>query len=147
MLELNNRNSCKTCPPCNVSFTQHFKERLRERKIDIDLNDININRILGLPHYIDNGCYKYLDNRNQVIYYVRRNNKGFKLETIIKTNKIQMLRNLCDAHRMLCETKYHPFNKCRYCEKWNFNNICRDHIFGTCQRGSNCKFNHIDLPK
>ena len=67
MLELNNRNSCKTCIPCNVSFTQHFKERLRERKIDIDLNDINIKRILGL-HYIDNGCYKYLDNRHQVIY-------------------------------------------------------------------------------
>ena len=83
MLELNNRNSCKTCTPCNVSFTQHFKERLRERKIDIDLNDININRILGLPHYIDNGCYKYLDNKHQVIYYIRRNRNGFKLENYI----------------------------------------------------------------
>ena len=146
MLELKKHDSCKTCIPCNVSFTQHFKERLRERKINIDLNDININRILSLPHYIDNGCYKYLDNRHQVIYYIRRNDTGFKLETIIKTNKIQMLRNLCDAHRMLCETKYHPNNICKYCNKWNFNNICRDHIFGTCQRGSNCKFNHIDLP-
>ena len=39
-----------------------------------------------------------------------------------------MLRNLCDAHRMLCQTKYHPKNKCKYCEKWNFNKICRDRI-------------------
>ena len=58
-----------------------------------------------------------------------------------------MLRNLCDAHRMLCETKYHPQNICKYCDKWNFNKICRDHIFGTCKRGCKCKFNHIDLPK
>ena len=104
MCNLNKHDTCIPCNPCNLSFTQHFKERLRERKIDIDLNDINIKRILGLPHYIDNGCYKYLDNKHQVIYYIRKNHNGFKLETIIKTNKIQMLRNLCDAHRMLCET-------------------------------------------
>lgn len=130
----------------DVSFTQHFKERMKERKIDINLKDIDIKRILSLPHYIDNGCYKFLDNKYQVIYYIRKNNTCFKLETIIKTNKIQMLRNLCDAYRMLCETKFHPKGICKYCDKWKFKKICRDHIFGTCKRGCNCKFNHIDLP-
>ena len=51
----------------NVLFTQHFRERMKERDIDLDLSEINIDRILSLPHYIDNGCYKYLDNKNQVI--------------------------------------------------------------------------------
>jgi hypothetical protein len=131
----------------NVLFTKHFRERIKERGIVLDLSEININRILSLPHYIDNGCYKYLDNKNQLVYYIRKNKTSLKLETIIKTNKIQMLRNLCDAHRMLCETKYHHHNVCKYCDKWNFNKICRDHIFGTCKRGFKCKFNHIDLPK
>ena len=128
-----------------VSFTKHFKERMKERNITLDLSEFNINRIVNLPYYVDNGCYKYLDNKNQVIYYIRNDKYGFKLETIIKTNPIQMLRNLCDAHRMLCERKYHNLNKCKYCEIWNFNKICRDHIFGTCKKGEKCKFNHIDL--
>lgn len=93
-----------------VLFTSQCKERIKERNIDLDLSKFNIKRILFLPYYIDNGCYKYLDNKNQVIYYIRKKNNKYELETIIKTNPIQMLRNLCDAHRMLCESKYHPKN-------------------------------------
>ena len=128
-----------------VSFTPHFKERIKERNIDLDLSKFNIKRILSLPYYIDNGCYKYLDNKNQVIYYIRKKNNKYELEIIIKTNPIQMLRNLCDAHRMLCERKYHNLNICKYCDSWDFNKICRDHIFGSCNKGTKCKFNHIDL--
>ena len=131
----------------NIIVTQHFKERLKERGIDLEFSKLNIEIIRKMPHYIDNGCYKYLDHKNQVIYYVRKVRNCYKLETIIKTNPIQMLRNLCDAHRMLCESIYHPNNTCKYCKKWTFNNICRDHIFETCIRGEKCKFNHVDLPK
>lgn len=141
MIDNENDNNKK-----NVAFTQHFRERMKQRKIDIDIQDIDINRIKKLPHYIDNGCYKYLDNKNQVIYYVRKYKNVYKLETIIKTNPIQMLRNLCDAHRMLCERVCHPQNCCKFCDKWCFNKICRDHMFGTCQRGNSCKFNHVELP-
>ena len=134
-------------PIDNIIVTQHFKERMKERNINLDLSKLNINVIKKMPYYIDNGCYKYLDNKNQVIYYVRFGDNCYKLETIIKTNRIQMLRNLCDAHRMLCERIYHKNNICKYCEKWSFNKICRDHIFGTCVRGEKCKFNHVELPK
>ena len=130
----------------NIIITQHFRERLKERDINLNLSDLDINKIIKMPYYIDNGCYKFLDNKNQVIYYVRNYDYGIKLETIIKTNRIQMLRNFCDAHRMLCETKYHKKGKCKYCKKWNFEKICRDHIFGTRKRGNNCKFNHVELP-
>ena len=105
-----------------------------------------INKIIKMPHYIDNGCYKFLDHKRQVIFYVRNSHNKITVETIIKTNPIQMLRNMCDAHRMLCEQKYHKKNKCRYCKLWTFNNICRDNLFGTCKRGKDCKFNHIKMP-
>ena len=136
-----NQTSCN-----NVFFTQHFKERLKQREINLDISSININEIIKMPHYIDNGCYKFLDHKRQVIFYVRNSDNKITVETIIKTNPIQMLRNMCDAHRMLCEQKYHKKNKCKYCKLWNFNNICRDNLFGTCKRGDDCKFNHIEMP-
>ena len=83
-----------------------------------------------------------MDWKHQVVFYVRKNKDQYKVETIIKTNRIQMLRNMCDAHRMLCENKYHPNNKCIHCDSWKFEKICRDHLFGTCKRGENCKFIH-----
>lgn len=137
---------CTHQSSCSLLFTQHFKERMKERNINLDLSKICINEIKKMPYYIDNGCYKFLDNKNQVIYYIRKCNEGYKLETIIKTNRIQMLRNFCDAYRMLCETKYHKQGMCKYCDKWKFEKICRDHIFGTCKRANNCKFNHVELP-
>ena len=39
-----------------VCFTQHFKERLKQRNIDLNVNDIDIQRVIKLPYYIDNGC-------------------------------------------------------------------------------------------
>jgi hypothetical protein len=134
--------SCKN----NVVFTEHFKERLKQREINLDLSTVNINEIIKMPYYKDTGCYKFLDHKRQVIFYIRHSNNTFKIETIIKTNPIQMLKNMCDAHRMLCEQKYHKKNKCKYCKLWNFNNICRDNLFGECTRYDNCKFNHIKMP-
>jgi hypothetical protein len=128
-----------------IKFTQHALDRIKQRDITINKAQITINYIKQLPYYTDNGCIKYLDWSNQVIYYIRNNNKTFTLETIIKTNPIQMLRNLCDAYRMLCVNKHHPNNKCIYCNLWKFNNICRDNLFGACKRHTECRYFHTNL--
>ena len=125
-----------------IQFSAHSKERMLEREISINKEDVTVEYLKKLPYYTDKGCNKYLDWKNQVVYYVRKHKEVYKVETIIKTNKIQMLRNYCDAYRMLCVHKYHVKNECKYCNEWNFNRFCRDHLFGTCTRGENCKFIH-----
>jgi hypothetical protein len=128
-----------------IQFSAHSKERMLEREISIKKEDVTLEYLKKLPYYTDKGCNKYLDWKNQVVYYVRKHKEVYKVETIIKTNKIQMLRNYCDAYRMLCVHKYHVKNECKYCNDWNFNRFCRDHLFGTCKRGENCKFIHKDF--
>ena len=125
-----------------LHFMPHSLDRMKERGIKLNRENITVEYINTLPYYTDKGCYKYLDWKHQVVFYVRKNKHQYKVETIIKTNRIQMLRNMCDAHRMLCENKYHPNNKCIHCDSWKFEKICRDHLFGTCKRGENCKFIH-----
>ena len=128
-----------------LTITAHAKERMREREINIKREDINMEYINKLPYHTDNGCYKYLDTKKQVVYYIRRKGDNYILETMIKTNKIQMLRNVCHAYRMRCIHVYHPHNKCVHCRDWDFNKICRDNLFGTCKRGESCKYIHKSL--
>ena len=128
-----------------IKFKTHSLQRMKERDIDLNKNNISVDYVKKLPYYTDKGCIKYLDWENQVVYYVRKYNDTFNVETIIKTNPIQMLRNLCDAYRMLCENKYHTKNECVHCKEWNFRSICRDNLFGTCTRGSKCMYIHKSL--
>lgn len=126
-----------------LTITAHAIERMRQREIDINKEEITMEYIKKLPFYTDNGCYKYLDTKKQVVYYIRKKkDEVYLLETIIKTNKIQMLRNVCDAYKMRCVHLYHPENKCVHCKEWDFNRICRDNLFGTCKRGDSCKYIH-----
>ena len=103
----------------SIQFTAHSKERMLQREINLDKDNITLEYLKKLPYYTDKGCTKYLDWKNQVVYYVRKRGNKYNVETIIKTNKIQMLRNYCDAYRMLCVNKYHVKNECRYCKEWD----------------------------
>ena len=127
-----------------ILVSDHSRERIAERGIKIDMSLLTESYIKSLPYYTDRGCYKFLDAKNQVVYYIRNFKNKLQLETIVKTNPIQMLRNLCDAFVMRCRTHYHNKNQCVYCNKWDFKRICRDHIFGTCKR-KNCKYNHVNV--
>lgn len=105
-----------------MRYSGHALQRSNERQIDLD-KGLSYEDVCKLPVYnTDNGCTKYLDVKKQVVYYVR----GKRIVTLIKTNPIQML-------------KYYAFGK-----KLNFNNLCRDHAFGNCNR-NNCKFVHVDF--
>jgi len=128
-----------------IMVSDHSRERIKERGIKIDTSLLTESYIKSLPYYTDRGCYKYLDAKKQLVYYIRKCKHTLQLETIIKTNPIQMLRNLCDAYVMRCRTHYHKQNQCIYCEKWDFKMICRDNIFGTCKRNNNCKYNHVNV--
>jgi hypothetical protein len=128
-----------------LKFKQHSLDRMKERGINLKKEDITANYLRSMPYYTDKGCIKYLDWNNQVVYYVRLYDGSYNVETIIKTNPIQMIRNLCDAYRMLCENKYHTQNKCIHCNNWKFERICRDNLFGTCKRGDDCKYIHKKL--
>lgn len=117
----------------NVVLTPHAIERKKQRKININvdgdnyyINDVKItlNYIKKLPYVRDNGCYKYYDYKNLVSWYVR----GNKIVTIVQYEKIAIIR------RIISDV-YHL----------NFNDYCRDHTFGNCNRGCKCKFKHIDL--
>ena len=67
------------CIPVSIQFTAHSKERMQQREIDLNKDDITIEYLKKLPYYTDNGCTKYLDWKNQVVYYVRKHNKVFNL--------------------------------------------------------------------
>ena len=117
----------------NVRETSHAKDRRKERGVRIP--KLYISDILKLPVYTkDGGCTKYLDIKNNCVYYVREDGydretgkKKYKITTHIEnTNPIQMLR-------------YYAFGK-----KLDFNCLCRDHAFGTCTRGAKCRYIHIN---
>ena len=104
----------------NMRYTEHAKYRCKERHIQ--KKTIDINEITKMPIYTtENGCTKYLDVSNLLVYYVR----GNKIVTMIATNPIQMLR-------------YYAFSK-----KINFNTLCRDNVFHNCKRGDSCKYRHL----
>ena len=106
----------------NMRYTEHAKDRCKERHIE--KKPIDINEIKKMPIYTtENGCTKYLDVKNLLVYYVR----GNRIVTMIATNPIQMLR-------------YYAFSK-----KINFNTLCRDNVFNNCKRGANCKYRHLEI--
>ena len=102
-------------------YTSHALDRGSERCIFIE-KKLTIDEVKLMPIYTsNNGCIKYLDIKNNIVYYVRGNN----IVTMIKTNPIQML-------------KYYVFGRGD-----NFNNYCRDNVFGNCKYGYKCKYIHI----
>ena len=119
----------------NVFLTTHAIERKKQRNINIvndgdnyyiNNNKITLEYITKLPYVRDNGCFKYYDLKNLVSWYVR----GKNIVTIVQYEKIAIIR------RIITDV-YHL----------KFNDYCRDHTFGTCNRGCKCKFKHIDLNK
>jgi len=115
------------CNCQNLKWSQHAIDRKNERNIDLDPEKINIERVLSLPYYTNGGCYHYCDSKEGVTYYVRKINNEYKLVTIIKRNPIAMARRICEIKGI------------------NFNEICRDNLFGNCRRGCSCKYKHIDI--
>ena len=106
-------------------YSIHAIERAKQRNIILNKN-LKIENILNMPIYKkDRGCIMYLDIKMNIVYYVRDN----KVETLIKTNPIQMLR-------------YYLIGKG---EEDNFDSYCRDNLFGRCKYGCKCKFKHIDM--
>ena len=117
--------------PLYLRSTSHAKDRCKER--GICKKRLTVDQIMRFPIYTkDSGCTKYLDIKNNYVYYVREDGydketgkKKYKIVTMIETNPIQMLR-------------YYAFGK-----KLDFSCLCRDNAFGTCSRGAKCKFIHI----
>ena len=105
-----------------IRCTPHALERKNQRNISLE-ESLTIDQVRKMPVYNrDNGCIKYLDIKNKIVYYVRDD----KVVTMIKTNPIQML-------------KYYAFGK-----KDDYNKYCRDHVFNNCKYGCNCKYIHIE---
>ena len=105
-----------------MRYTEHAKERCKQR--DINKKPIDIDEIKKMPIYTtENGCTKYLDVKNLLVYYVR----GSKIVTMIATNPIQMLRYYAFSHKI------------------NFNTLCRDNVFNNCKRGDSCKYRHVQI--
>lgn len=111
----------------NLYWCDHALQRLKERKIDDKVLNVSTTYIMGLNYYTTNGCYYYCDPCNNVTYLVRdlKTNEGNKktVMTIYSRNPIQMARRVCEI------------------KGWNFNYICRDHLFGNCRRRS-CRYEH-----
>ena len=120
------------CPPQspNLYWSDHALQRLKERKIDDKVLNVSTAYIMGLNYYTTNGCYYYCDPDNNVTYLVRdlQTNEGEKktVMTIYSRNPIQMARRVCEI------------------KGWNFNCICRDHLFGNCRRRA-CRYVHKSL--
>ena len=103
-----------------MRYTPHASERCKQR--NINKKAINVEDIKTLPIYTrENGCVKYLDIHNLLVYYVRQD----KIVTMIATNPIQMLR-------------YYAISK-----NINFNRLCRDNAFHNCTRGKECRYIHL----
>ena len=114
-----------------LHWSEHALERLNERNIDKRVTKVTSDYIMALNHYTTNGCYYYCDTKNDVTYLVRDlKDTGDKIKktvmTVYSRNPIQMARRICEI------------------KGWKFNNICRDHLFGNCNR-SRCKYEHRDL--
>jgi hypothetical protein len=132
-----------------IKLTTHAMQRRKERNINTKTPE----DIIKFPIYgTDNGCTKYLDMENLVVYYIRTTKNIPRIVTMIscvdiygKPNPIQMLRYYAEGvlygH---IESKY-SINK-----GGNFYNYCRDNVFKDkygdwgCKRGSNCKYIHVN---
>ena len=114
----------------NLYWSDHALQRLRERQIDNTVLNVSTTYIMGLNYYTTNGCYYYCDPDYNVTYLVRdlNTNEGDKktVMTIYSRNPIQMARRVCEI------------------KGWNFNCICRDHLFGNCRRRV-CRYDHKSL--
>ena len=115
--------------PIKLYWSEHALERLKERHINRSVTTVTTNYLEGLIYYTTNGCYYYCDTQNNVTYLVRNidNEYGVKQNTIMTIyyrNPIQMARRICEI------------------KKWNFNDICRDNLFGNCRRGESCRYAH-----
>ena len=121
------------CPPLKspqLYWSEHALSRMEERKIDKTLINVSRDYIMGLNYYTTNGCYYYCDVKNNVTYLIR----DLEEDNIIKKTVMTIYtRNPIQMARRVCEIK-----------KWNFNNICRDHLFGNCKR-HNCRYEHRSL--
>ena len=114
-------------------WSEHAKDRCKQR--EIEKKPIDIGEIKQMPIYTtENGCTKYLDIGNLLVYYVRGNNIVTAIKCVHqkgedkgKPNPIQMLR-------------YYAFSK-----QINFNTLCRDHVFNNCKRGDSCKYRHLEI--
>jgi len=111
-----------------MKFTTHASERCKERSIS--KKDLKIEYVKSLPIYTtENGCIKYLDMENSLVYYVR----GNIIVTMIaprdpkgNSDPIKMLRYYAHGQGI-------PFNK-----------FCRDNLFNKCNRGYKCKYIHVN---
>ncbi len=119
------------CTPCSSCFewSDHALQRKAQRNIELDPDTVSLDHVLSLPYYTNAGCYHYCDSKAGVTYYVRPNKNTNKPEivTIIKRNPIAMARRICEI------------------KGWEFNSICRDHLFGNCRRGASCKYVHKSI--
>jgi len=117
------------CTPCSFEWSDHALERKAERNIELDPKKVQLNDVLSLPYYTNAGCYHYCDTNVGVTYYVRydKETKVPEIVTIIKRNPISMARRICEING------------------WEFNSICRDHLFGNCRRGNSCKYVHKSI--
>ena len=117
------------CTPCSVDWTNHALKRKEERNIELDPQKVSLNHVLSLPYYTNAGCYHYCDSEAGVTYYVRydKDTNAPEIVTIIKRNPIAMARRICEI------------------KGWEFNSICRDHLFGNCRRGNKCKYVHKSI--
>lgn len=108
---------------CKSNYSSHAIQRGKQRNVAID-KSITVDEIKTFPLYtIDNGCEKYLDMKNGIIYYIR----GKNVVTVVKShNPIQMLKNYAFGANI------------------DFNTLCRDHVFNNCNR-NNCKYTHINF--
>jgi hypothetical protein len=111
-----------------MKITTHTFDRMNER--GISKKKITIDYIKTLPIYTtENGCTKYLDLKNCLVYYVR----GNKIVTMIaprdpkgKPDPIKMLRYYAHGQGIA------------------FNKFCRDNLFNKCARGCKCKYIHVN---
>ena len=110
-----------------MKFTTHATERCKERLISKKTLDINY--IKTLPIYTsENGCVKYLDLKQSLVYYVR----GNRIVTMIAPRDP---RGNPDPIKML---RYYAFG-----QGIEFKKYCRDNLFDKCKRGYKCKYIHI----
>ena len=115
-----------------LCWSKHALDRAKERGIIDNAFGVTEDYLASLICYTNNGCYYYCDTKNNVTYLVREmvNDFGEQQKTIMTVyyrNPIQMARRICEI------------------KKWNFNCICRDHLFGNCQRGNKCQYVHKSI--
>lgn len=111
------------CSCGRFHWSNHAIERKQERNIRLNPSEVSIDYVKSLPYYTNNGCFHYCDSKEGITYYVR----GNEVVTVIKRNPIAMARRICEI------------------KGWNFNRLCRDHLFGNCKRGNKCKYEHMSL--